>query len=166
MGQYKTINKNDFLIKEGNTAKDVSFIISGVCRSFYYSSSGEEVTYCFTFSNSFITAYSSFITNNKTEENIQALTDIELIVIPKAEIIQLENSSTNWLRVMKTIGEQEFIKLEQRIFMLQKETAEVRYKDLSENHPEYLQLIPLNYLASYLGITQRHLSRIRALKTI
>jgi len=52
--------------------------------------------------------------------------------------------------------------MEKRIFLLQKESAETKYQDLLKHHPEYLNLIPLNYLASYLGITQRHLSRIRA----
>jgi CRP-like cAMP-binding protein len=166
LGQYTKIKKNDYLIKEGKVAKEVAFVLSGIFRSFYYSSSGEEVTYCFTLSNSFITAYSSFITQKKTEENIQALTDVELFIIPKSEITKLENSSLNWLKLMKTVGEQEFIKLEKRVFILQKESAEERYKNLLINNPEYLQLIPLNYLASYLGITQRHLSRVRAKKTI
>jgi CRP-like cAMP-binding protein len=51
--------------------------------------------------------------------------------------------------------------MEKRIFLLQKESAEKRYEDLLTNQPTYLPLIPLNYLSSYLGITQRHLSRIR-----
>jgi CRP-like cAMP-binding protein len=59
------------------------------------------------------------------------------------------------------MAEQEYLKLEKRVFMLQKEKAERKYQDLLENHPDYLKHIPLNYLASYLGITQRHLSRIR-----
>ncbi len=161
---YKKLKKNDFLIKEGQTSQEVAFIISGCFRSFYYSSSGEETTYCFTFSNAFITAYSSFITQTKTAENIHALSDVELFSISKANILKLEESSTNWLKLFKFLAEQEYIKMEQRIFLLQRENAEKRYSDLLENHPELLQLVPLHYLASYLGITQRHLSRIR--KTI
>ncbi|WP_298534907.1 Crp/Fnr family transcriptional regulator [uncultured Algibacter sp.] len=159
---YKRIKKGDFFIKEGYTCKEIGFVISGIFRSFYYSSLEEEVTYCFTFSNSFISAYSSFLSQTKTAENIQALTDAELLIIPKEEILKLERSNINWLKFFKCIAEQEYIKMEQRIFILQKENAEKRYNDLMINNPEYLQLIPLNYLASYLGITQRHLSRIRA----
>ncbi|MCF6360895.1 MAG: Crp/Fnr family transcriptional regulator [Cyclobacteriaceae bacterium] len=158
---YKRLNKGDFFIKEGKISKEVAFVVSGLLRSYYYSSSGEEVTYCFTFSNSFLSAYSSFLSQTKTAENIQALTDIELFSISKNEILKLERSSPNWLRFFKFIAEQEYIKMEQRIFILQKETAEKRYEDLLTNQPEFLQLIPLNYLSSYLGITQRHLSRIR-----
>jgi CRP-like cAMP-binding protein len=159
----KTLKKGDCFIKEGKTCKEVAFVTSGLFRSFYYSSSGEEVTYCFTFSNSFVSAYSSFLSQTKTAESIQALTDIELLIISRDEILKLEKSSTNWLKFFKFIAEQEYIKMEKRIFILQKESAEKRYQDLLANDPEYLQLIPLNYLSSYLGITQRHLSRIRKL---
>ncbi len=158
---YKKLEKGDFFISEGKIGKEVAFVISGLFRSFYYSSSEEEVTYCFTFSNSFVSAYSSFLSQTKTPENIQALTDIELLIISRDDIIKLENSSSNWLKFFKFIAEQEYIKMEKRIFILQKESAEKRYQDLLTNDPEYLQLIPLNYLSSYLGITQRHLSRIR-----
>ncbi|WP_298487666.1 Crp/Fnr family transcriptional regulator [uncultured Maribacter sp.] len=157
----KKLNKGDFFIKEGQVSKEVGFVISGLLRSFYHSSSSEEVTYCFTFSNSFVSAYSSFLSQEKTAENIQALTTIELLTISKDEILKLEKSSTNWLRFFKFIAEQEYIKMEKRIFLLQKENAKQRYHDLLTNQPKLLQLIPLNFLASYLGITQRHFSRIR-----
>lgn len=159
----KKLKKGDFFIKEGSTCKEVGFVTSGLFRSFYHSSLEEEVTYCFTFSNSFVSAYSSFLSQNKTVENIQALTDVEILTISRNEILELEQSSTNWIKFFKQIAEQEYIKMEKRIFLLQKETAEKRYRDLLTNQPEFLQLIPLNFLSSYLGITQRHLSRIRKL---
>lgn len=158
---YRKLKKGDYFIKEGQTSKEVGFVVSGLFRSFYHSSTNEEVTYCFTFSNSFVSAYSSFLSQEKTIENIQALTDIEMLTISRDEILKLEQSSINWVKFFKLIAEQEYIKMEKRIFLLQKETAEKRYHDLLTNQPEYLQLIPLNFLSSYLGITQRHLSRIR-----
>jgi len=161
LGYAKTIQKDEFFSRDGTVCKEVAFVFSGIFRSFYYSSNEEEITYCFTFPGHFITAYSSYISQEKTVENIQALTTTELFMFPKHEISQLENQSVNWLKFFKTMAEQEYIKLENRIFLLQKEKAEMRYQNLLVNNPEYLQKIPLNYLASYLGITQRHLSRIR-----
>lgn len=158
---FRRLKKGDFFIKEGKTCKEAAFILSGLFRSFYYSSTGEEVTYCFTFQNSFMTAYSSFIAQTPTAENFEALADVELFVIAKDIIDELERTSTNWLRLFKLLAEQEYIKMEQRVFLLQKESAERRYEDLLVNHPDFLQFIPLQYLSSYLGITQRHLSRIR-----
>ncbi|GGH64809.1 Crp/Fnr family transcriptional regulator [Phaeocystidibacter marisrubri] len=157
----KSIKKGDFFIQEGHTCKEIAFIESGLFRSYYYSSEGEEVTYCFSFSNSFTSAYSSFLSQTPTVENIQALTDCELLTISRREILKLEKTSYNWLKLFKVMAEQEFIGMEKRIFLLQRGTAEIRYRDLLSHQPEYLRLIPLSYLSSYLGVTPRHLSRIR-----
>lgn len=164
MMRPRRLKKGDFFVKEGTTCNEIAFVVSGSLRSFYYSTNSDEITYCLTFQNSFMTAYSSLILGTKTNENIEALTDVELLVLTKDQLHQLESSSVNSLRFSKLMAEREYIKLEQRIFLLQKETAETRYFDLVKNHPEYIQSVPLIHLASYLGITQRHLSRIRKTK--
>lgn len=160
-GQTKTLKKGEYFIREGSICKDIAFVQSGLFRSFYHNSAGEEITYCFTFSNSFVTAYSSFLSQTPTFENVEALTDVTLFSIPGEVITRMEQNSLNFMRFSKTMAEQEFMRLEQRVLLLVRESAEYRYKDLLEKYPEYLQLIPLSHLASYLGITQRHLSRIR-----
>jgi CRP-like cAMP-binding protein len=155
------LKKGDFLVKEGTISKKIAYIQSGIFRSFYYSSESEEVTYCFTFENTIITAYSSWILQVPSSENIQALTDMQLQIITKENVNFLEKTYPNWTKFFKHVAEQEYIGLEKRIFLLQRESAEKRYQDLLLNYPEYLHTIPLQYLASYLGVTQRHLSRIR-----
>ena len=157
----KNLNKGDYFIREGETCKNVTFVISGTLRSYYTSDKGEETTYCITFPNNFMTAYSSFLTNQPTQENIQAITTTALLVISKDKLESLAHSSSNWLLFSKIIAEQQYIELEKRIFQLQSCNATERYTDLMKNQPEYFQTIPLQYLASYLGVTQRHLSRIR-----
>lgn len=155
------LKKSDSWIREGQICKEVAFVVSGILRSYYASDKGTEITYCITFPNTFIAAYSSFITGQATEENIQALTDVELLVIPRHCIEELERKSPAWLRFLKIMAEQQYLELEKRVFQLQKNNASKRYADLIKNHPGYIQHIPLQYLASYLNITQRHLSRIR-----
>ncbi len=157
----RELNKTDYFIREGETCKEVAFILSGTFRSFYISDKGEEITYCITFPNNLMTAYSSFITGQSTDENIQAITSVELLIIPKNKIDNLAMKNPNWVKFLKIVAEQQYIELEKRIFQLQKNNALQRYADLIKNQPEYIQNIPLQYLASYLGITQRHLSRIR-----
>ncbi|WP_375560509.1 Crp/Fnr family transcriptional regulator [Bernardetia sp. OM2101] len=157
----KKLTKSDFFIREGEICKEIAFIKSGTFRSFYTSNKGEEFTYCIMFPNNFLAAYSSFIRGEPTSENIQAITETELLVISKNKVDNLLQENINWLKVFKIIAEQQYIELEKRVFQLQKDNAVQRYKDLIENQPQYIQQIPLNYLASYLGITQRHLSRIR-----
>jgi CRP-like cAMP-binding protein len=119
------------------------------------------MTYCITFPDNFMTAYSSFLTNKPTRENIQAITETELLIISKEKIDVFSKRGGNWIVFQKAIAEQQYIELEKRIFMLQGHDAQQRYADLMINQPKYIQHIPLHYLSSYLGISQRHLSRIR-----
>lgn len=159
--EVKVFGKGDFFIKEGDHCKEVGFLNSGILRSFFTSDQTEEITYCITFPNALTTAYSSFITQTPSPENIQALIPSELLVVKKNEIDRLSASSLNWCCFLKQIAEQQYLELEKRLFLFQKEKAAKRYSDLMTNQPGYIQQIPLRYLASYLGITPRHLSRIR-----
>lgn len=162
LATISTIKKGDFFIKQDEICTTLSFVNFGIFRSFYYSNNYEEITYCFTFPNSLLVAYSSFITQNKSEENLQALTDSEIISISKKTLENLAKSNNKWLNFLKTIAEKEYVELEKWIFNHQKSNAQKRYVDLINNYPQFVQQIPLHYIASYLGITQRHLSRIRA----
>ncbi|GAA4850742.1 Crp/Fnr family transcriptional regulator [Algivirga pacifica] len=159
------LQKGDYFIREGQVCKKVGFIVSGILRHYYVSSKEEEVTYCLAFPGTLSAAYSSWLTQQKTFESIQAITEVTLWVINKDDFIRLEESSENWLRFSKVLAEGSYLEMEKRMLLLQKETAEKRYEDLINNYPDYLQHIPLKYLASYLGITQRHLSRLRSKKS-
>jgi len=132
-----------------------------VFRSYYTSRKGEEVTYCFRFPNDLMTAYSSFITGKGSVETMQAISPAEILVIQKESIDELVRKYSGMTEFLKVISEQQYLELEQRIFQLQRDSAMERYTYLLQNQPEYIQQIPLQYLASYLGVTQRHLSRIR-----
>lgn len=160
--EFRKLNKNDFFVKESQPCNEVAFIASGIFRSYYTTSNTEDVTYCFRFPNSLIAAYSSFITGGPSVETMQAISPAELWVIKKSAIDTLAAESLVWTKYLKMIAEQQYLELEKRIFQLQKETALQRYMTLIRNQPEFIQQIPLQYLASYLGITQRHLSRIRS----
>jgi len=153
--------KDAYLIQEGTTCDWVAFIDSGIVRNYYHSSAGEEVTYCLTFPHTFITAYSSFILNNKTFENIHALSDVEALVLHKKDYSRLVDSSTAWLKFSRYFAEQSYILMENRLLSMQMESAKERYRQLVENYPEYIAHVPLKFIASYLGVTPRHLSRLR-----
>jgi len=157
----KHLKKGEFLLREGQVSKEVAFVMSGLLRSYYQTSSGDEVTYCFSFPNTFAAAYSSYLSQSSSVLNIQAVEDSVLWSISRKDILLLERSSYSWLKFFKVIAEQEFVNIERRVFLLQKESAKKRYLDMLAHQPEFIKQIPLNYLASYLGITQRHLSRIR-----
>ncbi|WP_200977952.1 Crp/Fnr family transcriptional regulator [Echinicola sp. 20G] len=158
----KFYKKGDFLIKAGKNCDWIAFVCSGIVRNYCISSKDEEVTYCITFPNKFITAYSSFISDQQTFENIHAMTDTEVLIIEKRKFRELINTSNQWLKFSNYFTEQTYILMESRLLALQIESAEKRYTDLVSNNPEFVQQVPLKYIASYLGITQRHLSRLRS----
>lgn len=162
----KRVNKNEYFVREGEYCSEIAFIKSGIFRSFYASHQGEEITYCFRFPNDLLAAYSSFITGNGSLENLQALYPCDLLVIKKYQLDKLQEDLPKMTNFLKIIAEQQYIELEKRVFQLQRDSAIQRYVLLLENQPEYILRIPLQYLASYLGITQRHLSRIRKEITI
>ncbi|MDR6919475.1 MULTISPECIES: Crp/Fnr family transcriptional regulator [Chryseobacterium] len=159
--ESRKVYKNDFFVQEGQKCKEIAFIISGIFRSFYISDQGKDMTYCFRFPNQMMAGYSSFISGCPSRENMQAITDGDLMILKKDAVDQLVRDDLNWTRFLKMIAEEEYLELENRFFQLQRDNAAQRYETLLGNQPDYIQKIPLQYLASYLGITQRHLSRIR-----
>jgi len=157
----KTIKKNEYLIQQGKICNEIVFIKSGILRSFYLTNEGKEITNCITFENELMSAYSSFITQSPTDENIHALTDTQLQIINKSDLLNLYQDSINWQKTGRILAEMQYVILEKRILSFQKKNAKQRYEELLRNHPNYIQYIPLNNLASFLGITTRHLSRLR-----
>ena len=158
---FRKIKKGEYFIIEGNVSKEVAFVKEGFFRHFIRDISGEEKTYCLTFPNQMIAAYSSFISGDETKEYIQAITNSEVIILSKTSLENIFKDDTNWLKFSKLITENEYIELEKRIFSLLNDSAKKRYLDLLENKPQFVQQIPLKYLSSYLGVSQRHLSRLR-----
>lgn len=159
--ERRTLNKNDFFVREGERCKEIAFIETGIFRSYYTSEDGKDMTYCFRFPNDLIASYSSFVSGEPSQENMQVISEAEILILKKDKIEELINESPNWMKFLKMIAEQEYLELEKRFFQMQRDSAAKRYASLLHNQPNYIQEIPLQYLASYLGITQRHLSRIR-----
>ncbi len=159
--EIRKVSKNEYFIQEGEKCREVAFIQSGIFRSFYLSDGGKDMTYCFRFPNMMMAAYSSFISGCLSKESMQAITDAELLTLKKEKMDTFIQGNLKWVMFLKMIAEQEYLELENRFFQLQRDSATQRYETLLKNYPDYIQKIPLQYLASYLGITQRHLSRIR-----
>ena len=157
----KTLKKGAFLIQEGKICNEIAFIQSGILRSFYINNEGDEITNCITFEKQLMSAFSSFITQKPTEENIQAIVDTELLILKRSDMEMLYENSSAWQKVGRFLTEMQYVEMEQRTVSFQKQTAKQRYEALIEQQPNYIKFIPLQYLASYLGITPRHLSRLR-----
>lgn len=159
---FRKVQKGEFLIQEGEICKEIVFIHSGILRSFFTKPNGEEVTYCLTFGNNLMTALSSLLEGKPTHENIQAITTLELEVIKKQDLFALSEQHFGWMKIFKVLVAQQYLELEQRMLDLQRLDAKSRYEKLIHERKDLLEHIPLKHLASFLNITPRHLSRLRA----
>ncbi|PBJ09054.1 Crp/Fnr family transcriptional regulator [Flavobacterium sp. ACN6] len=158
---FRTLKKGALLLTENQVCNEIVFIKKGILRSFFMNHKGDEITNCFAFENEFMASFASFITEEKAEESIQALTDVELQILDRKALEKLYQSGSNWQEAGRKLTELEFVNLHKRMVSFQKLSGAQRYEELFEHHQKYIQLIPLQYLASYLGVTPRHLSRIR-----
>lgn len=155
------LSNGESWVKQGNVCSEVAFVISGKLRSFYYDDSGNEVTCYFATPDEFISSLTSFLTNTPAHENITALEDTILRVISKKELEDLSVIVPKMHIFRRVIAENLFITMEKRIAMLQSQSAHAKYEKMLKEQPEIILSVPLQYIASFLGITPQHLSRLR-----
>ena len=155
------ISKGDLFIAQGKICDQVAFVVSGKLRNFYFDEAGNEVTCYFVTPNNFVSAFSSFLTNAPTHENISTLEDTVLRTISKKDLETLSDLIPKMQIFRRVIVENLFITMEKRIMMLQSQSAHERYEKMLKENPEILLSVPLQYTASFLGITPQHLSRLR-----
>jgi len=155
------ISKGQLWIEQGKVCDQVAFVVSGKLRNFYFDEAGNEVTCYFVTPNNFVSAFSSFLTNAPTHENISTLEDTVLRTISKKEMETLSDLIPKLQIFRRVIVENLFIIMEKRIMMLQSQSAHERYEKMIKENPEILLSVPLQYTASFLGITPQHLSRLR-----
>ena len=160
-GKFKsrTIKKNDYLLKEGETCKNLVFVQKG-CLRLYYLKDDIEVSVWFAFQESSAIEIYRFISENPSDYFLQAIEDSEVLYLPKTELIKLYQHHPKMQEMMRNFWEDVILNLINRFTALQKDSAEKRYLDLL-NKPAYLETIPQKYLASFIGVTPTSLSRIR-----
>jgi CRP-like cAMP-binding protein len=156
-----TIQKNKDLQPIGHTCKTIYFIKKGVARIYYYMD-GIDITESFFFESSIIARVESLFTGKPSRKAIQILEDAEIIAINANLLFKLYDNFPEIERLFRKIFEAAYVDTVNRIEGIQFHTADERYKALITEAPNVLQRVPLKYIASYLGITQVSLSRIRA----
>ena len=155
------IGKNSILVKESNICHQLYFLEKGALRG-YYNLDSKEVTFWFAFEGSFITSFYSFISQKPGIDNIQAIENSILWSISYEALQKLFDQHHDIERLVRIINEKYYVHLEERLIAMQFRTARERYEQLILNSPHILKRISLGHIASYLGISQETLSRIRA----
>ncbi|ELR71684.1 cAMP-binding protein [Fulvivirga imtechensis AK7] len=158
---FVSINKNKNLQSIGQTCKTIYFVQDGAARIYYYKDD-KDVTEYFAFENDLIIRAESLFTGKPSHKAIQAIYDTIFISIPAKPLFELFDQHHDIERLFRKVVERSYVDTINRLESLQFYSAEERYKSLIEKSPTVVRDIPLKYIASYLGITQVSLSRIRA----
>lgn len=158
---YKTIAKNEFQLKEDKICNEYLFLENGYMRAFAYNTEGNEVTTGFYCHGLVVFEVSSFFFHTRTKENIQAISDCGGWYVNFEQFNNLFHTFPQFREFGRSILVKGFAGLKDRMLSMITETAEERYEQLLKNTPQILQNAPLKNIASYLGITDTSLSRIR-----
>lgn len=159
--QHKLISKNQLLLQSGKINNEYLYLEKGFMRAFAYDTEGNEVTTGFYAPGQIVFEVSSFFNRTRSQENIQGLTDCEGWFITYEQLNNLFHTLPEFREFGRAVLVKGFAQLKTRMLSMITETAEERYAFLLKTNPEIFQQAPLKYIASYLGITDTSLSRIR-----
>ncbi len=160
---YKEIklNKNDYLLKEGEVEKKYWFVESGFIRSYVIDTEGNDITFNFYSSKDVVIDYPSMFFFAPSRENMQALTDCVCWEIKLEDYQELFNTIPNFREQQKGLLVGSYFALKQHSISLIADEAKTRYLNLLKTKPHIVQNISLKHIATFLGITDTSLSRIR-----
>jgi CRP-like cAMP-binding protein len=154
------LEKGRYFLQTGKFCNKLSFIESGIIRV-YVNLPEKEVTQWIGTAGYFITDIQGFMFRNTSRFNIQALTDMRLFTIDYEGYLKMGKLIPKWHEFEKLFMSKCFVMLENRIFDLISIPAEERYQKLFDQNRELFNQVPLQYLASMLGMTPETFSRIR-----
>lgn len=156
----RTLKKEEFFLKSGQFCQQFAFLESGIVREFLFVED-KEVTKWIATGGYFIVDLASFMFDFPTKSNWQALTDCEIWVMSRQSYLQLEKVMPKWKEIEKALIVSCFRTLEDRVTQHLALSAEERYNQLFAQNRDLFNTVPLQYLASALGMTPETLSRIR-----
>lgn len=151
------LSKDDYFVEAGKVLKQVGFIIDGIFRICYYNKKGEEITKIFIEEKHLLFN----LNNTPSTEYIQAATDCKILAFSNKDWKEISETIIDWEQIIQKITNKSLAQKLERVSPLVSQDATTRYVEFMEKYPTLVNRIPLSYIASYLGITQQSLSRIR-----
>ena len=158
--QEVNLCKGTVLFSQAKTERKFYFIKKGIARAFT-TTDGDDITFWFGQEGDPILSINSYISNQASYETIELLEDAILYETSNKLLNKLYETNHNICNWGRKFAENELIKAEQRFISRLTGNAKQRYEYLLKNHSGLLNRVPLGHIASYLGITQVSLSRIR-----
>jgi CRP/FNR family transcriptional regulator, anaerobic regulatory protein len=159
--QISQFQKKTFLLRDGQICDKACMVVEGLARA-YYINEDKDITSRFMDEGFIITSWISYYHQKPGDEFIEALEDTTVACIPYKDIQQLYKDFPQFNVIGRKQTEYSLYTSELRTRMLRKHTAEEKYVFFLENHPDLIQRVPLKYIATYLGMNEETLSRIRS----
>ncbi len=153
--------KNEFLMKEGEVADEYYILTEGLVRAFVHDYDNNEITTEFFVEKDIVIIPSSLFQKNPSEENLQAVTDCQLLKIQYDDFQHLFHEIEGFREWGRMWFSYQVFSMKQRSLNVITKTASERYLKLMKEKPQIIRFAPLKQIASYLGITDTSLSRIR-----
>ncbi|PZU05763.1 MAG: cyclic nucleotide-binding protein, partial [Chryseobacterium sp.] len=147
------LGKNEIFTNSGEICKKLSIVKCGILRVFALSEDGREITQWLSTKDFFVTDVMGFFFNQPNRWTIQAFTEVELLTISKTDYLKLCQEFPKWIQIEKQFIIKCFAMMEDRIFSHLSMTAEERYNQYFERNKELFHQVPLQYIASVLGMT-------------
>ncbi|CAN5228356.1 Crp/Fnr family transcriptional regulator [soil metagenome] len=154
------LKKGELLTRQGEICRSVSFINKGLLRMFYVVD-GKEINTGFINEHEYIAQYDSFLMQQPSSGNIDALEDCELINLSYSDMQSLYKTNPVFEMFGRKIAEMLFIMISAQTTSLLTLTPEERYQRILNEEPFVIQRVPQYMIASFIGITPEHLSRLR-----
>lgn len=158
---YRKLRKKQYFLQEGDVSNKIAFVLKGCLRLYRVDNKGNEHVVQFAFENWWMTDRESAMTLKPTMYNIDAIEDTEILVAPVEQMDGLRMKVPAFGDLMQQLQARNFVAVQKRINAALSYTAEEKYLELLHLQPEIIRRVPLNMVASYLGISRETLSRIR-----
>lgn len=156
-----SFSKNTVIEEAGKVPNYLYYIVSGYLRLFYMDENGNEITTHINCPPGFFTSYSHFISETVSDHNVECVTACELLRITKENLDHLVKQSQAMKDFSISVFQHSIAYNENRSRELSTLNAEQRYLKLLKDYPEIIQHVPIQYIASFLGMKPESLSRIR-----
>lgn len=154
-------SRNDYLLREGKTATQYWLLESGFARSYVTDAAGNDITTHFYGPGDIVMDWSSFFLQQPTRENIQALTACQCWQLEYLHFQELFHGIETFREHGRTNFAASYFTLKSHSIGLIADNAAARYKKLLQEKPLLVQNVSVKHMATYLGITDTSLSRIR-----
>jgi CRP-like cAMP-binding protein len=164
IAKEENLSKGHFWVKENKRNERIAFLLKGYLRKYYVDNYGKEITDAFYFSSDFCTDLPSIIGNTSPSSYVVTMEETNLISFSYADFDKLRTKYAPFERIYSKLLELNFLKFYNRTTSFVQQTPKERYAEVLRQSPIILQKATQYHIASYLGISYQHLSRLRSAK--